>query len=66
MSNTKLIDRLSSSISLAEREKEDMDSASWNRQEGILISYNEAKVIVNALRLEDNQKAKDQPFHLES
>jgi len=44
-----LLSRLKTSISYAEKQGEDMDSVSWGMQEGILISYNEAKKIVEAL-----------------
>lgn len=43
------IKRLESSVSLAEKEGENMDDVNWNMQVGILISYNEAKVIIELL-----------------
>lgn len=45
----KLIERLKASVELAEDEGENMDDVSWGMQDGILISYNEAKAII-ALR----------------
>lgn len=45
----KIIERFKKSIELAEKEGENMDDVSWGMQEGILISYNEAKQII-ALR----------------
>ena len=45
----KLIKRIKKSIEFAEKEGENMDDVSWGMQEGILISYNEAKQII-ALR----------------
>lgn len=46
----KLIDR----VAFAEKEGENMDDVSWGMQEGILISYNEAKVIIEALKISSN------------
>lgn len=46
MSN--LIERIKKSIEFAEKEGENMDDVSWGMQEGILISYNEAKKILVA------------------
>lgn len=45
-----LIKRLSESINFAEEHGKDMDSANWGAQEGMLISYNEAKMILDALK----------------
>lgn len=45
-----LIKRLTNSVALAEKEGENTDSVSWGMQEGILISYNEAKVVIEALK----------------
>lgn len=45
---SKLIERLKTSVEFAEKEGENMDDVSWDMQEGILISYNEAKKIINA------------------
>lgn len=45
-----LIKRLSNSVKLAERDGENMDDVSWGMQEGVLISYNEAKAIITALK----------------
>ena len=45
-----LIERLSQSIAFAAEAGEDADAASWSYQEGILISCNEAKLIVEALK----------------
>lgn len=42
----KLIERMKGSIEFAEKEGENMDDVSWGMQEGILISYNEAKEVV--------------------
>lgn len=47
MSN--LIERIKKSVELAEKEGENMDDISWGMQEGILISYNEAKKILFAV-----------------
>jgi hypothetical protein len=46
MSN--LIERIAKSVEFAEKEGENMDDVSWGMQEGILISYNEAKKILFA------------------
>ena len=43
---SKLVERIKYSVELAEKDGEDMDSVSWGMQEGILISYNEAKEII--------------------
>ena len=45
----KLLRRMSSSLKFAEDAGENMDEVSWGMQEGILISYNEAKVIIDAI-----------------
>jgi hypothetical protein len=45
-----LIKRLTESIAFAEKFGEDMDNASWTLQEGILLTYNEAKLIVEELK----------------
>ena len=45
-----LIKRLEKSVAFAELEGESMDDVSWGMQEGILISYNEAKVVIEALK----------------
>jgi hypothetical protein len=50
MNMSKLIERLESSVAYAENQGENMDDVSWNYQEGILISYNEAKAIVAAMK----------------
>lgn len=42
----KLIKRLRKSVKSAETDGENMDVVSWGMQEGILITYNEAKQIV--------------------
>ncbi len=48
-----LLKRLQGSVKYAEKEGEDMDAVSWGMQEGILISYNEAKIIISALQKEN-------------
>lgn len=45
-----LIKRLEKSVAFAEAEGENMDDVSWGMQEGILISYNEAKAVIEALK----------------
>ncbi len=45
----KLIKQLENSVKLAEKSGENMNDVSWGMQEGILISYNEAKLILSAL-----------------
>jgi len=45
-----LIDRLTREIELAEEFGEDMDGGSWGEQIGVLISFNEAKLIVDTLK----------------
>ena len=45
----KLIERIKKSVKFAEKEGENMDDVSWGMQEGVLLSYNEAKQII-ALR----------------
>lgn len=45
-----LIKRLEKSVAFAEIEGEDMNDVSWGMQEGILISYNEAKAVIEALK----------------
>jgi hypothetical protein len=45
-----LIKRLEKSVAFAEKEGENMHDVSWGMQEGILISYNEAKAVIEALK----------------
>jgi hypothetical protein len=45
-----LIKRLTDSVAVAEKQGENMDDVSCGMQEGILISYNEAKAVVEALK----------------
>lgn len=45
-----LIKRLTDSVAFAEQQGENMDDVSWGMQEGILISYNEAKAVIEALK----------------
>jgi hypothetical protein len=47
-----LLKKLQASVTYAEKEGEDMDAVSWGMQEGVLISYNDAKIIVSALQKE--------------
>lgn len=42
----KIVNRLRIEVDHAEENHEDMDRVSWNYQEGILISYNDAKAIL--------------------
>lgn len=51
-----LIKRLERSVLFAECNNENMDDVSWGMQEGILISYNEAKIIIEALKDVSNEK----------
>lgn len=44
-----LIKRLKDSVDFAEISGENMDDVSWDMQEGLLISYNDAKIIIPAL-----------------
>jgi hypothetical protein len=50
-----LIKRLKHNIQHAEKRGEDMNCRSWDRQEGCLISYNEAKAVLDALQTEREQ-----------
>lgn len=43
---TNLIKRIKGSIEFAEKEGENMDDVSWGMQEGVLLSYNEAKEVI--------------------
>ena len=45
----KILEKLADRIAQAKKLKEDLDSASWGDQEGILITANEAKAIIEAL-----------------
>ena len=53
---TELIERLKIEIRDAEITKEDMDAKDWGAQEGTLISFNEAKLIVKALAEKKQEK----------
>ena len=45
----KLTERLKSEVNIAKDLGEDMDCVSWNYQNGILISVNEAKQVIELL-----------------
>lgn len=46
----KLKDRLQASVDFAIEQKEDMDVSSWNYQEGILLTPNEAKLVIDLVK----------------
>jgi hypothetical protein len=46
----KLADRLQSSIDFATEHNEDFEDCSWTRQEGVLLNYNEAKLVVDLVK----------------
>mgnify|MGYP003659855607 CR=1 FL=1 len=46
----KLADKLQNSIDFAISLEEDLSASSWNYQEGVLLSHNEAKLIVNLVK----------------
>ena len=46
----KLIKRLAESIDYAQKEGYSMDEANWAYEEGALITFNEAKLIIKALK----------------
>jgi hypothetical protein len=50
MSIKKLTKRLQGSIDFALDNEEDLNSASWNYQEGILITVNEAKLLLDIVK----------------
>jgi|GEM_PF-3648181 hypothetical protein len=50
MSIEKLTKRLQGSIDFALDNEEDLDAASWNYQEGILITVNEAKLLLEIVK----------------
>lgn len=50
MSIEKLTKRLQGSIDFALDNEEDLDAASWNYQEGILITVNEAKLLLDIVK----------------
>lgn len=50
MSIDKLTKRLQGSIDFALDNEEDLDAASWNYQEGILITVNEAKLLLDIVK----------------
>lgn len=50
MSIEKLTKRLQGSIDFALDNEEDLDAASWNYQEGILITVNEAKLLLDLVK----------------
>jgi hypothetical protein len=50
MSIEKLTKRLQGSIDFALDNEEDLDTASWNYQEGILITVNEAKLLLDLVK----------------
>ena len=50
MSIEKLTKRIQGSIDFALDNEEDLDAASWNYQEGILITVNEAKLLLDIVK----------------
>jgi hypothetical protein len=50
MSIEKLTKRLQGCIDFALDNEEDLDAASWNYQEGILITVNEAKLLLDIVK----------------
>ena len=46
----RLIERLERNIEYVILSDQDMDRVSWPMQEGILISYNEAKLVIESLK----------------
>ena len=50
MSIEKLTKRLQGSIDFALDNEEDLNAASWNYQEGILITVNEAKLLLDLVK----------------
>lgn len=50
MSIEKLTKRLQDSIDFALDNEEDLDAASWNYQEGVLITVNEAKLLLDLVK----------------
>jgi TPP-dependent indolepyruvate ferredoxin oxidoreductase alpha subunit len=52
-----LLERLKNSVAFMEKEKEDMDEVSWQYQDGIILSGNEAKYIIEKLEELEKQKA---------
>jgi len=50
MSIEKLTKRLQGSVDFALDNEEDLDAASWNYQEGILITVNEAKLLLDLVK----------------
>lgn len=51
MSIEKLTKRLQGSIDFALANEEDLNALSWNYQEGILITVNEAKLLIDIIQL---------------
>ena len=50
MNKAKLLkNRLQASIDFAVKMNEDLDSVSWNYQEGVLLSCNEAKLVIELI-----------------
>ena len=55
-----LLERLKSSVAFMEQEKEDMDEVSWQYQDGIILSGNEAKYIIEKLEELEKLKAREE------
>ena len=63
-----LKNRLQTSIDFAVKMNENLDSSSWNYQEGILLSCNEAKLVVELIKkltLTDVVKSDSELLHTE-
>ena len=49
-----LIEKMKRIIDTAEKGDEDMDDVSWGMEEGVLLSYNEAKLIISYYMIKSN------------
>lgn len=58
MTIEKILNRFSDSICFSIEQGEDMDAASWNMQEGILLSCREAQMIIDHIQKNNRDKVK--------
>lgn len=49
-----ILEKLKFSVSVAEQCNEDLDATSWGLQEGVLISCNDAKLIIELIEKSDD------------
>ncbi len=52
-----ILEKLKFSVSVSEQCNEDLDATSWRLQEGVLISCNDAKLIIELIEKSDDENS---------